>query len=208
MPNPKKQNAATPPGAEPETPATAPAETPAAVEPSEATETPATEAAPATAASPAPAAPVTAADLAAERLALQQEREESRKERLAAKLERAEASVDKLFHRLGTRVPPAAVKAARPLLIALAAQLTPVTLKVNLAGKEQEVGLYDHLVTVLEALPENRFVNNPARASVTPEELASVTAEAGDVNSRAGITPARRAELAAKYPDTYRDPVN
>ena len=208
MPNPKKQNAATPPGAEPETPATAPAETPAAVEPSEATETPATEAAPATAAAPAPAAPVTAADLAAERTLLQQEREASRKERLAAKLERAEASVDKLFHRLGTRVPPAAVKAARPLLIALAAQLTPVTLKVNLAGKEQEVGLYDQLVTVLEALPENRFVNNPARASVTPEELASVTAEAGDVNSRAGITPARRAELAAKYPDTYRDPVN
>ena len=35
-------------------------------------------------------------------------------------------------------------------------------------------------------MPENRFVGNPERASVTPEELANVTAEATDVNGRAG----------------------
>lgn len=216
----KKKASAEPAGAENETPGTPPPEIPEAVEPTEVTETPADETAPApavNAAAPAPATQpvtqtVTAAELATERTLLQQEREASRLERLAAKQERAEATVDKLFHRLGTRVPPAAVKAARPLLIALAAQLTPVTLKLSVpspaGAKEQEVGLYDQLVTVLEALPENRFVNNREAASVTPEELAPVSAEAATVNGRAGITPERRAELAAKYPDTYRAPVN
>ena len=208
----KKKASAEPAGAENETPETLPPETPVAseaAEGAEVTETPVAETAPAGAASPAP---VTAAELATERTLLQQEREASRIERLAAKQERAEATVDKLFHRLGTRVPPAAVKAARPLLIALAAQLTPVTLKLSVpspaGAKEQEVGLYDQLVTVLEALPENRFVNNREAASVTPEELLPVSAEAATVNGRAGITPERRAELAAKYPDTYRAPVN
>lgn len=206
----KKKASAEPTGAENETPETPAPETPApeveetvSAAPVEDVE----EAAPAELAAK-PAKPATPATLATERAQLRAEIELNRKERLAAKLERAEASVDKLFHRLGTRVPPAAVKASRPLLIALAAQLTPVTVKLSVAGKEQEVGLYEQLVTVLEALPENRFVGNPARSEVTPEELAAVSAEAGDVNSRAGITPARRAELAAKYPDTYRDPVN
>lgn len=209
MSSPKKKAAATPPGAEPETPVTPAPETPAA-EPETPTEeveaTPEAEAGDEEAAAEASAsAPVT---LAAERAQLRAELEATRAERLEAKKERAEATVDKLFQRLGIRVPPAAVKASRPLLIALASQLTPPTVKLSVAGKDQEVGLYDQLVTVLEALPENRFVGAPPRAEASAEELAAVSAEAGDVNSRAGITAERRAQLAAKYPDTYRAPVN
>lgn len=213
MSSPKKKAAATPPGAEPETPVTPAPETPAA-EPETPTEeveaTPEAETADEEAALEASApTPVT---LAAERAQLRAEIDATRAERLEAKKERAEATVDKLFQRLGSRVPPSAVKASRPLLIALASQLTPPTVRLSVpsptGAKETEVGLYEQLVTVLEALPENRFVGAPPRAEASAEELASVSAEAGDVNSRAGITPARRAELAARYPDTYRAPVN
>jgi hypothetical protein len=200
----KKKTAAAPSGAENETPETSTPETPSPeVETPEGDETPET---------PAPAQPAeasaTPAQLAHERKLLQQEREASRKERLAAKQERAEASVDKLFTRLGTRVPPAAVKASRQLLVALASQLTPVTLKLSVSGKEQEVGIYEQVVSLLESLPENKFVNGPRLAEVTPGELAEAGPEAAAANSRAGITPERRAELAAKYPGTYGPQVN
>ena len=202
MPNPKKKTAATPPGAEVETPETTETET------AEVETLAETEAAPALAPSDASAKPATVADLAADRAALAAEREASRKERLAAKQERAEATVEKLFTRLGSRVSPAVQKLAAPLLVALAAQLEPLTLKLSVGGKSEEKGIFEQLVAVLEAMPEHRFVGNQPAAEADPKELAAPTPEASAIAQRAGITPERRAELAARYPGTYGATVN
>ncbi|HJX27503.1 MAG TPA: hypothetical protein VJ885_06290 [Thermoanaerobaculia bacterium] len=104
--------------------------------------------------------------------------------------QRAELDVDARLTRLGARVTPAMAKLARPLLVALLAERTPATIKLQADPTQPatEVSIAEQILQILAAVP--------AVEALTAGRLADADPPAATAGA---LTPEREAELEQKY---------
>jgi hypothetical protein len=104
--------------------------------------------------------------------------------------QRAELDVDRRLAQLGARVTPAMAKLAKPLLVELLAERTPVTVKLQAEPSKPpaEVSIADQVLQILAAVPAVEALTAGRMADADPPARQS-----------GGLTPEREAELEQKY---------